>query len=194
MANAHDEDVVYDEAYANVEDADFVNPAYNEEDDEDPLEDQLLDAIYQSDIPRITNLLERGADIHAWGEYPLRGASGDGKTEIVRLLLEHGANVNECDDGALCVAIFGGHAETVKLLLDYGADPNAHNLVYLEGGVIEGHVETVKILLDYGGNPENIYMDQMLRFMEEERRKVFEKGLREMRRYVPVNPRRLRCV
>ncbi len=59
-------------------------------------------------------------------------ASGNGFTEIVKMLLEKGANVNAQDKTVigltpLMIAADEGHSETVKMLLDKGADKDFKN-------------------------------------------------------------------
>lgn len=100
------------------------------------LEEQLIAAAKNGKTSGVKDLLERGADIHAHGDYALRWAAYLGNTETVKLLLDYGADIHANEDEALKWATENGHTETVRLLLDRGANIAAHY----------GHTETLAVL------------------------------------------------
>lgn len=73
-------------------------------------------------------LLQRGASLAARGEMLLlTAASGEGSSEIVRLLLDRGVDPNAGQTGRITplhCAVETGDAEAVSLLLQRGANPN----------------------------------------------------------------------
>jgi ankyrin repeat protein len=97
------------------------------------LDDQLVDAIFLSDVDDVRLLLEQGANPDTWDEEqqtPLMNATRDCNSAMVRILLEAGADPNLRDDDgwtALDVAVYRGTLDTVWLLIHYGADANAQN-------------------------------------------------------------------
>ena len=97
------------------------------------LDDELVDAVFLSDIDDVRVLLRRGADPDARDEEqrtPLLTATEDGHRELVRLLLEAGADPNLRDaDGwtPLDVAVYRKALDLIWLLLDFGADVNARD-------------------------------------------------------------------
>ncbi|PCG88332.1 Hypothetical protein PENO1_110850 [Penicillium occitanis (nom. inval.)] len=106
-------------------------------------------------------LLEKGADVNAWGSKygsALQAAAEGGHIEIVQLLLEKGADINAqggYHGNALQGAATGGHIEIVQLLLKKGADINAQGGKYgnaLQAAAQGGDLETVQLLLEKGAD------------------------------------------
>jgi ankyrin repeat protein len=97
------------------------------------LDDELVDAVFLSDVDDVRALLQRGADPDARDEEHqtlLATATQDGHRELVRVLLEAGADPNLRDgDGwtPLDVAVYRKALDLVWLLLDFGADVNAQD-------------------------------------------------------------------
>jgi hypothetical protein len=97
------------------------------------LDDELVDAVFLSDIDDVRALLDRGADPDARDEECrtlLMNATMDGHRDIVRLLLESGAdpNLRDADQWTpLDVAVCRKALDLVWLLVHYGADVNAHD-------------------------------------------------------------------
>jgi ankyrin repeat protein len=97
------------------------------------LDDELVDAVFLSDMEDVRGLLQRGADPDARDEEHqplLLTATQDGHRELVRVLLEAGADPNLRDaDGwtPLDVAVYRKALDLVWLLLDFGADVNAQD-------------------------------------------------------------------
>jgi ankyrin repeat protein len=101
---------------------------------------ELIKAIDQHDLPRLAELLSRGADPNAGDEkspdwVPLKLAvdelSEGGPIEAVILLLRHGANIeggaNAGGATALLVAVFSKQLEAARILLACGANPNVRD-------------------------------------------------------------------
>lgn len=95
-----------------------------------PLNNELLYAAREGDVPRMEMLFQKGADPNALGEAlwtPLAAAAESGQLTAVTSLLDHGADPNRLEGGgnsALFYAAHQGHAEVLDLLLRRGADPN----------------------------------------------------------------------
>ena len=92
---------------------------------------ELFKAVQNFDHKRVKELLSRGADPNAVGNFgmrPLHLAVYIGDIESARLLLDHGADLNIKDMAGgtpLHWAVAGGFPDIVELLLERGADPNA---------------------------------------------------------------------
>ena len=134
---------------------------------------KLFQAAQDGNFKDVQTAMAEGADINAISANThdltaLMAASGNGHTEVVKLLLNKGADVNikgsKASATALLYASIGGHEEIIKLLLNKGADVNAQ-LTQKSGGMnalmwasTAAHYETVKLLLDNGAdiNVKNI--------------------------------------
>lgn len=95
---------------------------------------RLWDAISENDLPRVKNLVRRGANVSARhpenGRTPLGQAALLGNTEVGKFLIEKGARVsgsNRDGNTPLHVAAFLCEFEFVELLLKHGADRNKKN-------------------------------------------------------------------
>jgi len=133
----------------------------------------LVESARRGNIEEVRHLLAAGADVNArdQGYTALMAASGEGHTEVVKLLLEAKAEPNaKTDTGmdALGAACGQGHAEVVKLLLKAGASVNSGeeagfalgnhfgNLVGftpLMAASVGGHAEVVRLLLAAKADP-----------------------------------------
>jgi ankyrin repeat protein len=143
------------------------------------LNEQLLQASNNGNIPGVKNLLALGANVDTItsnGSTPLLLAAQENYTEIVRLLLEKGAKVDMAtrvrvqeigDIGIreggltpLIKAAANGNIEIVRLLLAAGADVNADNALNGETSLFwaatEGHIEIVRLLLEKGAKPNTM--------------------------------------
>ena len=94
----------------------------------DALNEEFLKAVAWRDIEKISDSLDKGADINVTnelGETSLIEASMNNYTDIVELLLERGANPDFRGKGgytALITACVVGHLDSVKLLFEGGAN------------------------------------------------------------------------
>lgn len=95
-------------------------------------------------------LLEKGADIHTGGGYPLEVASTYGCIQVVNFLLDYG--MKSAFDRSLCVAANEGHTEIVKVLLDNGANIHVGDDNPLFRACSNGKFNTVKLLLEKGAD------------------------------------------
>ncbi|HPB59815.1 MAG TPA: tetratricopeptide repeat protein [Candidatus Saccharicenans sp.] len=86
----------------------------------------LQKAIQKGDIKKVTELLNKGANIDEWNfGTPLIMAASSGQLEIAKLLIERGANLNMIGQNgwtALGCAAAEGHSKIVDLLISKGAD------------------------------------------------------------------------
>jgi len=94
---------------------------------------ELFRAVQGFDHKRVKELLSRGADPNAVGNFgmrPLHLAVYVGNREAAEILLNHGADPNARDLAGgtpLHWAVAGGFPDIVELLLERGADPNARD-------------------------------------------------------------------
>lgn len=103
-----------------------------------------------------------GADVNfdknKYSLTPLRHATSNGNTEVVRFLINQGAAIDaKADDNAtaLTAACAKGHIEIVTLLLEKGADINVQDEdgdTPLMNACLQGRVEIVSYLLEKGAN------------------------------------------
>lgn len=63
----------------------------------------------------VEELLEAGANLHAYNEQPLLYAAAAGQTKMVQFLLEKGANHQE----AMVAAAENNHAETARVIIKW---------------------------------------------------------------------------
>ena len=118
----------------------------------DNLKDPYDLLIYATDfgfVNYVKKAVKRGADVHAFNDYPLRMASMKGFYNIAKYLIEKGANVYSAHNSPLQLASEHGHIKIVKLLLDNGVDVHAENDRALRWASENGHVEVVKVLKKY---------------------------------------------
>ena len=92
------------------------------------LQTALLNAVQANDLPAVTDLIKRGADVNKRGPTPytpLMVAAGRGYVQVTDLLLAAGADVHALDStlgaSALHKAAQSGVADVARLLLDHGA-------------------------------------------------------------------------
>lgn len=119
------------------------------------LNDQFWEAVRKGDLPAVTALLDKGADVNAkfrYGATALFKAAERGHVEIVKLLLARGADVTVKDTfyGATAMnwALSNDHSEVVGVLLE--KDPGSASDVLMTGAR-EGKIELVKVALAKGG-------------------------------------------
>ena len=138
---------------------------------------EIHDAAGRGDLPAVTSLLAKGADVNAKdnsGQTALMFASSNGHKEVVQLLLAKGADANAKTTAQIITAMkmganFGGtaeiyspgtralhfastrgHQEVAQLLLAKGADVNAKDedgYTALINASAYGHKEVVQLLL-----------------------------------------------
>lgn len=95
------------------------------------LDDQLQDAVLFQDVPKIKDLLSKGAKAsHMASGRPILGwAAQSGNTEIVQVLVDAKADINAKDEGIghtpLMRAVETGYVDIVNVLLKAKSDPNA---------------------------------------------------------------------
>ncbi|MEZ0225378.1 MAG: ankyrin repeat domain-containing protein [Alphaproteobacteria bacterium] len=92
-----------------------------------PLNDSLVRAAQEGDIPLMEHLVSEGAEVNMPGVHaPLVWAASRGHLETLRWLLDHGAEVNAVDTAngwtALMSAANKGQDDMVRLLMEHGAD------------------------------------------------------------------------
>jgi outer membrane protein assembly factor BamB len=92
------------------------------------LNETLFEAARAGDTARITDALDRGANVNAKARYDVTAlifAAMDGRLDAVKVLLARGADVNAADTfyrgRALDMALTNGHADVAVLLLQNGS-------------------------------------------------------------------------
>jgi hypothetical protein len=121
----------------------------------------LLQALWNEDLGRIKDLLEKGADPNAQtscGTRPLLIAAKKGNTEIIRILIESGAQVDGRDKSGLTPLMSAasvGKAGNVETLIAAAADLNAKDnkgITALMWATVKGFADVVEILLSNGAD------------------------------------------
>lgn len=133
----------------------FVTEADLTSDDPYRLGRDLTFAAADGDLPQVTLLLSRGADVNEKIEFDrtaLMLASSRGSIDIANLLLNKGARINEQDrnlETALICAVAEGHTGVVLLLLEHGADiyiRNGNGLTAADIAEEKGHTPIIELL------------------------------------------------
>lgn len=133
--------------------------------------DALTCACEKGHFETVELLVNKGANIHIYDEYPLRVACGYGRFDIVKLLLKNGANIHAKNDNSIIRAACNGHTETVKLLLENGADIHAGNESALYYAILNNEIDIVEYLLKNGARVSekfilNIFEQNNFRLLE----------------------------
>lgn len=119
-------------------------------------EEELFEAIKNSDIEKVKLLVENGANVNAGGSLlgiadTLMYSVIEGDLEIVKYSIEHGANgIHQ----ALCLASMNGYFEIVKYLVESGAIDIGVLYSALINTTNNGNLEIVKYLVE---KMENIF-------------------------------------
>ena len=127
--------------------------------------EELLEAVKEGNLEKVTELLDAGVDVNTKGEYEMSvlviAISMGINIGIVKLLLDRGAEAGTIDGTGvtpLLWAVGSGKVNVVKLLLDHGIDPNTASekdeCTPLMMATISDSSEIVKILLDAGAKTD----------------------------------------
>jgi hypothetical protein len=134
---------------------------------------ELVDAINFRDLPRVSNLIEQGANVNEDDEDglpPLYWAMVTGNLDFVRVLVDAGANLNRqviLGGGTYLHGVIKLHyinikyVETFKYLVEHGADINAQDnggYTPLHAAIYYGTTEIIKYLISQGARvdiPDN---------------------------------------
>src|SRR5919106_6111781 len=97
--------------------------------DKTALNEELWDAARAGDVARVTQALDRGAEINAGNRYKATAlfyAADRGHVEVIKLLLDRGADVNALDSfykfRPLMMAVMNNHTAAASLLLERGSE------------------------------------------------------------------------
>ena len=121
----------------------------------------LLQALWNEDIGRVKDLLEKGADPNAQtscGTRPLLIAAKKENKEMIKILIENGATVDGKDKNGLTPlmsAVAAGKAGNVEVLIAAAADLNARDnkgITVLMWATTKGFADIVEILLSKGAD------------------------------------------
>jgi ankyrin repeat protein len=125
------------------------------QDPKQQLNDQFWEAVRKGDLPAVTALLDKGADVNAkfrYGSTALFKAAERGHTEVVKLLLARGADATVKDSyygaNAMTWALQNDHFDTALAILE--KDAGSVDDV-LTAGVSEGNVALVNGAIGKGG-------------------------------------------
>ena len=108
------------------------------------LEQHLSKAVYKGDLEKVKELENKGADIRAESDCPLRWAAQNGQLDIVKYLESKGADIHAWNDYAFCYAAANGHLDVVKYLESKGANTRARNMSALYWAAENGHLDVVR--------------------------------------------------
>lgn len=154
----------------------LTTPAQNPKQE---LNDQLWEAARKGDVPAVTALLDKGADVNAkfrYGATALFKAAERGHTEVVKLLLARGADVSVKDTfysaTAMTWALNNKHVEVVRALLEKDAASVSDVMLT---GAREGNVELVRVAIEKGGlKPETLTAALALATGDEKKAEIAE--------------------
>lgn len=125
------------------------------QDPKQALNDQFWEAVRKGDLPAVTALLDKGADVNAkfrYGSTALFKAAERGHTEVVKLLLARGADVTVKDTfyqaNAMSWALQNKHFDAALAILEKDAESAGD---VLSTGVQEKNVALVNAALAKGG-------------------------------------------
>jgi hypothetical protein len=114
-----------------------------------------------------------------------------GLYDAYKMCLEHGIVPEDID---LRFGIVNGYIKIAELMIDYGIPCDG---LVMEVAAKNFRPESIKLLRDYGATLDRFPSDKsLLDALETRKRKTMEdynKTL-EMRKYIPVNPRRIRLI
>ena len=94
-------------------------------------ETPLMYVALLGDLPRVQQMVSRGAKVNKEGWTALHYAAVKARAEVAKFLLAKGALPNELSpegDTALILAVRADSVETVQVLINGGADPSLSNL------------------------------------------------------------------
>ena len=83
---------------------------------------ELTEACENGNIEKVKYLVEKGVDIHAYNDQPLRWAVFYGQLEVIKYFIEKGTNIHADDDYALRLAVKHGHHKVVNYLREVVGD------------------------------------------------------------------------
>jgi ankyrin repeat protein len=121
----------------------------------------LLQAVWNEDIPRIRDLLGKGADPNgqtSCGTRPLLVAAKKGNPEIIKILIENGAKVDGRDRNGLTPMMSAAsvrQTRSIEVLIDAGADLNAKDnkgFTAIMWATMKGFPEVVEVLFSSGAD------------------------------------------
>lgn len=76
----------------------------------------LFKASAEGNLKVVKFLVENGASIHEWSDFPLQLAVKYGHLKVVKYLVKKGANIHLCYDDELEYAARNGHTEVVEYI------------------------------------------------------------------------------
>jgi ankyrin repeat protein len=125
------------------------------------IDEELIEAAEENNLPEVSRLLSVGADVNAedrYGNTPLHLACTNGIVQVVVELLQHGSDVDAKDNGdwtPLHYACYKGHVVVVQALLSRGANTELKDRegdTPLHMASLTDHLAVVKVLLAAGAN------------------------------------------
>lgn len=140
----------------------------NEQEGQDELNKELLDAVKKESQKMVKGLLDRGARVDAVdgsGRTPLHRAALWNRTGLARLLMTRGAEVDAVDLHGytpLLLAAYWSKIDMVRLLLDLGAAVDAVNVdgqTPLTQAAISGKTDVARLLILRGADPFKAFDD-----------------------------------
>ena len=123
--------------------------------------DLLIEAVFENNVQRLIDLINKGADVHMKNEYPLILACSKGYLNIVAYIVNmHNPDVNSLNGMALKNACVYGQIKIVKFLIDNGADINCNDGDPLRWSLYKSQHEIIKYLVEKGADLNNpVFME-----------------------------------
>ena len=112
----------------------------------------LIAAVYNRQFHIVKFLVENGADVHTWQEWPFTYSVEHGYLEMLQYFIEKGVDIHFKNEHALRWAARNGYLEMVKWLVEQGCDIHIQLDYPLRLASKQGHDDVVKFLISAGAN------------------------------------------
>lgn len=113
-------------------------------------------AISSGNIKILKYLVENGANVQIYNNFPIRMAASSNNLEACEYLISKGADVNSGDSYSLCMATANGNFKLVKLLINHGGVSNGYGNQPLKIALVNSYFEIVIYLINHGAEENTI--------------------------------------
>ena len=116
------------------------------------MNNEFIEACKEGVLHKVSEILDKGVDIHVQNDLALRFASQRGHLEIVKFLVDRGADIHAINDMAVQWASQNGHLEIVKFLFEKGANIHVNYNSALRRASYFEYLEVVEFLIEKGAD------------------------------------------